>query len=55
MNCNNIQGDIFSFHNGGANISFADGSVRFFSQNINIATLAALVTKGGGEIIPQIN
>jgi prepilin-type processing-associated H-X9-DG protein len=53
MNCTNLQGDIFSFHPGGANVGFADGSVRFISQNINIATLAALVTKNGGEIIPS--
>jgi prepilin-type processing-associated H-X9-DG protein len=51
MNCNNLQGDIFSFHTGGANIGFADGSVRFVSQSIPIATLAAMVTKAGGEVI----
>jgi prepilin-type N-terminal cleavage/methylation domain-containing protein/prepilin-type processing-associated H-X9-DG protein len=50
MNCNNLQGDIYSFHTGGANIGFADGSVRFVSQSIDIASLAAMVTKGGGEI-----
>jgi prepilin-type N-terminal cleavage/methylation domain-containing protein/prepilin-type processing-associated H-X9-DG protein len=50
MNCNNLQGDIYSFHTGGANIGFADGSVRFVSQTIPIATLAAMVTKGGGEV-----
>jgi prepilin-type N-terminal cleavage/methylation domain-containing protein/prepilin-type processing-associated H-X9-DG protein len=55
MNCNNIQGDIYSFHNGGANIAFCDGSVRFVSQDISIVTLAAMVTKGGGEVIPQVD
>jgi prepilin-type N-terminal cleavage/methylation domain-containing protein/prepilin-type processing-associated H-X9-DG protein len=53
MNCNN-QTDIYSFHTGGANIAFADGSVRFVSQSVNITTLAALVTKAGGEIIPPL-
>jgi prepilin-type N-terminal cleavage/methylation domain-containing protein/prepilin-type processing-associated H-X9-DG protein len=52
MNCNN-QTDVYSFHPGGANIGFADGSVRFVASNINIVTLASLVTKGGGEIIPS--
>src|SRR5262249_20879963 len=33
MNCNNLQGDIYSFHANGANISFADGSVRFVKQS----------------------
>ena len=53
MNCNNLQGDIYSFHTSGANIAFADGSVRFVNQSISIVTLAALVTKAGGEVITQ--
>ena len=52
MNCNNLQGDIYGFHTGGANIGFADGSVKFVSASINIVTLAELVTKAGGEVIP---
>jgi prepilin-type N-terminal cleavage/methylation domain-containing protein/prepilin-type processing-associated H-X9-DG protein len=52
MNCNNLQGDIYSFHTGGANIGFCDGSVRFVQQSISIVTLAALVTKAGGEVTP---
>jgi prepilin-type N-terminal cleavage/methylation domain-containing protein/prepilin-type processing-associated H-X9-DG protein len=51
MNCNNLQGDIYSFHIGGANIAFADGSVRFHSTSISIVTLAALVTKASGEVV----
>ncbi len=51
MNCNNLQGDIYSFHTSGANISFADGSVHYVSQTIDIVTLAALVTKAGGEVV----
>jgi prepilin-type N-terminal cleavage/methylation domain-containing protein/prepilin-type processing-associated H-X9-DG protein len=50
MNCNNLQGDVYSFHTGGANVGFADGSVRFVSQNINIQTMAALVTKESAEL-----
>jgi prepilin-type N-terminal cleavage/methylation domain-containing protein/prepilin-type processing-associated H-X9-DG protein len=53
MNCNNLQGDIYSFHTGGANVGFADGSVRFVRDSITIATLAAMVTKDGGEVIPS--
>jgi prepilin-type processing-associated H-X9-DG protein len=55
MNCNNLQGDIYSFHTGGANIGFADGSVRFVRESISIVTLAALVTKGSGEIADPDN
>ncbi|WP_020468498.1 DUF1559 family PulG-like putative transporter [Zavarzinella formosa] len=50
MNCNNLQGDIYSFHTGGANIAFADGSVRFVKQTVDIVTMAAMVTKAGGEV-----
>jgi prepilin-type N-terminal cleavage/methylation domain-containing protein/prepilin-type processing-associated H-X9-DG protein len=52
MNCNNLQGDIYSFHPGGANVCFADGSVRYLKETISIQLLAALVTKASGEIIP---
>ena len=51
MNANNLQGDVYSFHTGGANVCFADGSVRFVNQNVKIEILAALVTKTGGEVI----
>jgi prepilin-type N-terminal cleavage/methylation domain-containing protein/prepilin-type processing-associated H-X9-DG protein len=51
MNCNNLQGDIYSFHSGGANIVFADGSVHFVRETISIQVLSALVTKAGGEVI----
>ena len=53
MNCNNLSGDIFSFHPGGANVCFADGSVRFVNADISIVTLASLVTKGGSELTPD--
>jgi prepilin-type N-terminal cleavage/methylation domain-containing protein/prepilin-type processing-associated H-X9-DG protein len=51
MNCNNLGGDIYSFHSGGANVVFADGSVRFVRDTITLPTLAALVTKAGGEVV----
>jgi len=51
MNCNNLQGDIYSFHISGANIGFADGSVRFVRDSITLQVLAALVTKQSGEVI----
>lgn len=52
INCNNQNGDIYSFHSGGANAAFCDGSVRFLQQNISIVAMAAMVTKAGREVIP---
>ena len=40
-----------SFHPGGANFLYADGSVRWKSQTIAMATYRALSTIQGGEII----
>ena len=55
MNVSNQSGDIYSFHTSGANVCFADGSVRYLRDSIPIATLAALVTKGGGEVVDTSN
>jgi len=50
INCTNNQ-EAYSFHSGGMNASFADGSVRYINENISIITFAALVTMAGGEVI----
>ena len=38
---------------GPANAAMADGSVRFLRESIPIRTLAALSTRGAGEVIPS--
>ena len=41
--------EIYSWHDGGANALFGDGSVRFLRTTITPATVIALVTRAGGE------
>ena len=43
--------EIYSWHTGGANVLFGDGSVRFLSQSTTAATIVALVTRAGGEVV----
>jgi prepilin-type N-terminal cleavage/methylation domain-containing protein/prepilin-type processing-associated H-X9-DG protein len=40
-----------SYHPGGVNIGFADGSVHFIKNSISMNTWRALGSKGGGEVI----
>ena len=50
MNASN-DNEVFSFHTGGSNAAFADGSVRFLSQKMSLQTAAAIVTAHGDEIV----
>jgi prepilin-type N-terminal cleavage/methylation domain-containing protein/prepilin-type processing-associated H-X9-DG protein len=52
INCSN-NSEVYSFHSNGANVVFADGSVHFLSANMNLCTLAALVTRAAGEVVPD--
>jgi prepilin-type N-terminal cleavage/methylation domain-containing protein/prepilin-type processing-associated H-X9-DG protein len=50
INNSNEWGHCFySFHTGGANFAFADGSVRFLPESIELYLLGAQVTRAGGE------
>jgi prepilin-type N-terminal cleavage/methylation domain-containing protein/prepilin-type processing-associated H-X9-DG protein len=51
LNCTNNQ-QPYSFHTGGANFLFADGSVHFLHAGTSIRVLAALATRAGGEVVP---
>ncbi len=43
--------ELASFHPGGVNCLFGDGSVHFIRDTVNVVTLRALVSITGGEVI----
>lgn len=45
----------YSFHSGGANFAFADGSVRLLSETIRLRVLANLTTRAGAETETSTN
>jgi prepilin-type processing-associated H-X9-DG protein len=50
VNCTS-NNEIYSFHTGGANCLFVDGSVHFIKDSATVQLIAALVTRAAGEII----
>ena len=42
--------ELYSWHPGGVQAVFADGSVHFLSENISLQTLGAILTRNGGDI-----
>lgn len=48
MNCTNWD-EPYSFHPGGINVVFGDGSARFLTDDIAPLTMAALITRAGGD------
>ncbi len=49
-----FENDIRSFHPQGANGLFADGSVNFMNENIDLELLAAICTRNGGENVADL-
>jgi prepilin-type N-terminal cleavage/methylation domain-containing protein/prepilin-type processing-associated H-X9-DG protein len=49
MQCYNGN-EMYSFHTGGCNFLFADGSVHFISSSVSICVLAQLISRSGGEV-----
>jgi prepilin-type N-terminal cleavage/methylation domain-containing protein/prepilin-type processing-associated H-X9-DG protein len=49
-NCTN-NNENFSFHTGGFNAVFLDGSVRFLKQSLTMAQVAAMISRAGGETV----
>jgi prepilin-type N-terminal cleavage/methylation domain-containing protein/prepilin-type processing-associated H-X9-DG protein len=52
VNCTNY-GEVYSFHQGGANVLCADGSVRLLRASLDLNIMVALITRKGGEVIPD--
>jgi prepilin-type N-terminal cleavage/methylation domain-containing protein/prepilin-type processing-associated H-X9-DG protein len=41
----------YSYHSGGVNALFGDGSVRFIKSSINLAAFRSILTLNGGEVV----
>ncbi|HEX6962500.1 MAG TPA: DUF1559 domain-containing protein [Lacipirellula sp.] len=55
INNSNEWGHLYySFHDGGANFAFADGSVRFISDRVPLWVLASLTSRSGGEALSAV-
>jgi prepilin-type processing-associated H-X9-DG protein len=50
LDCDGMYG-LSSYHPGGANVSFADGSVRFIKSSTAMQVMWALGSMNGGETI----
>ena len=48
MNCDNYKG-VYSFHSGGSNIVFGDGSVAFVKDYVAADTFVSLITRGAAD------
>jgi prepilin-type N-terminal cleavage/methylation domain-containing protein/prepilin-type processing-associated H-X9-DG protein len=48
MNCDNWKG-VYSFHSGGSNIVFGDGSVSFIKEDVAADTFVSLITRGAAD------
>ena len=51
-NLDRVRG-YYSYHSGGANFVFADGSVRFQTETINQQTYRFLSTMAGSEVVSE--
>jgi len=51
INATNERGSAYSFHTGGVQACFMDGSVHFISENIDRKTYAYLTSRSMGEVV----
>ncbi len=48
-----FENDMRSFHPQGVNAAFADGSVRFLNESMDLTVLAAICTRAGHEVVSE--
>ena len=48
MNCDNYKG-VYSFHSGGCNVAFGDGSVQFIKDDVAADTFVSLITRAAAD------
>ncbi|CAN5531324.1 DUF1559 domain-containing protein [soil metagenome] len=54
INCNNDLG-FYSFHTGGANFVYCDGSVHYISSAATPLSIIAMISRSGGEVVSPLN
>lgn len=52
MNCNN-DSELYSFHTGGGNFLYGDGSVQFMSANTDMKIFVSVFTRDRGDVIQE--
>jgi hypothetical protein len=53
INCNN-DNEVYSFHVGGGYFSFADGSIHFLADNLDLEVQISLNTRAGEDTVAGI-
>jgi prepilin-type N-terminal cleavage/methylation domain-containing protein len=46
------DGEPYGWHPNGLNLLVGDGSVRYLNQSVTVGTVAALITRANGEVMP---
>jgi prepilin-type N-terminal cleavage/methylation domain-containing protein/prepilin-type processing-associated H-X9-DG protein len=53
VNCSNVGSNLYSFHDGGSNAAFGDGSVRMINETVDSLLLHYLVGREDGQITAE--
>lgn len=53
VNCSNVGSNLYSFHEGGSNAAFGDGSVRMIPESIDSLVLHYLVGRDDGQTVSE--